>query len=69
MHISQLVPETYPEAMQRLGTAPVGQASAIPAGGASSAISRLSSGLEVTLLVIMSGLVSLLLSIVVVGAI
>ena len=68
MHISRFASDTWPTAMQPLGTAPIGVT--LPAtDSAPSMTARLSTGLELLLLVTMSGVVSLLLSIVAAGAI
>lgn len=69
MHISQLAPDAWPDAMQPFGSAPIGRNAVLPPGGAPSSTSWLSTGLELILLVTMSGVVSLLLSIVAAGAV
>ena len=69
MHISRLAPDTWPDAMQSFGATPTGSHTIPFIEGAPPLSSRLSTGLELVLLVTMSGLVSLLLSIVAAGAI
>ena len=69
MHISRLAPDTWPDAMQPIGSAPAGKSFTRPALGMPPDSSPLTTSLEVFVLVTMSALVSLLLCVVAAGAV